>query len=78
MARETKEGIYKGIIERDEKGNYFCGPYLLDFKMVEAQFKVGDKVSLKKVIANNSRISVDAYPQKSIKFFLAGEEHDNE
>jgi hypothetical protein len=29
---KDKKGVYTGIIEKDEKGNYFCGEYLLDFK----------------------------------------------
>ena len=46
MGKETKEGLYQGIIEKDEKGNYFCGPYLLDYKFTEANFKLGDKISI--------------------------------
>lgn len=75
MARETKEGLYKGIIERDEKGNYFCGPYLLDYRLTEAEFKLGDRVSIKKIVSNTSGKSVEDYPQKAVKFFLAG--HDD-
>ena len=71
MGKETKEGLYQGIIEKDEKGNYFCGPYLLDYKMVEADFKLGDKISIKKLINNPSHMSSELYPKKSIKFSLA-------
>ena len=74
MSRETKKGVFQGIIERDAQGNYFCGPYLLDYQYTEANFKLGDKISLKTVIANPSNKSIEAYPQKSMKFFLAGEE----
>lgn len=74
MSKETKKGIFKGIIERDEQGNYFCGPYLLDYQYTEAQFKLGDLVSIKSVIANPSGKSRTAYPMKSMKFFLADEE----
>lgn len=76
MPRETKRGLYQGFIERDEKGNYFCGPYLLDYKMTEANFKLGDKVSIKKIVGNTSGKSVEDYPQKAIKFSLAGEDRD--
>lgn len=71
MGKETKEGLYQGIIEKDEKGNYFCGPYLLDYKFTEANFNLGDKISIKKLINNPSNMSVEAYPKKSIKFSLA-------
>lgn len=71
MGKETKEGLYQGIIEQDEKGNFFCGPYLLDYKMVTTGFKLGDKISIKKLINNPSDISVEQYPKKSIKFSMA-------
>lgn len=71
MAKETKAGIYQGIIEQDEKGNFFCGPYLLDYKFTEANFKLGDKISIKTLINNPSDISVEQYPKKSMKFSLA-------
>ena len=74
MPKETKKGIYQGIIEKDENGNYFCGPYLLDYKMVVSTFKEGDKISIKTLINNPSNMSVERYPQKSIKFFLADKE----
>ncbi|RRA94550.1 hypothetical protein [Paenimyroides viscosum] len=71
MGKETKEGLYQGIIEKDEKGNFFCGPYLLDYKMVTANFQLGDKISIKKLITNPSDISFEQYPKKSIKFSMA-------
>lgn len=74
MSKETKKGIFRGIIEKDAQGNYFCGPYLLDYQNVESQFKLGDLVSIKTVIANPSGKSNTAYPMKSMKFFLADEE----
>lgn len=74
MSKETKKGIFIGIIEQDEQGNYFCGPYLLDYQYTEAQFKLGDQISIKTIIANPSGKSNVAYPMKSMKFFLAGEE----
>ena len=33
MSKE--KGVYTGIIEKDNDGNYFCGEYLLDYKEVE-------------------------------------------
>ncbi len=71
MGKETKEGLYQVIIEKDDKGNYFCGPYLLDYKFTEANFKLGDKISIKTLINNPSDISVEQYPKKSMKFSLA-------
>lgn len=76
MPRETREGLYQGIIEKDADGNFFCGPLLLDYKTVVAHFRTGDRISVKKVIANNSAKSIEAYPQKAVKFSLAVAEHD--
>jgi hypothetical protein len=76
MPKETKKGLYQGIIEKDENGNYFCGPYLLDYKMVVTNFKLGDKISIKTLINNPSDKSAEQYPKKSMKFSLAGEDHD--
>lgn len=73
--KDTKKGLYIGIIEQDEKGNFFCGPYLLDYKMVVAGFKLGDKISVKRVVTNPSDISFDKYNKKSVKFSMAGEDH---
>lgn len=78
MPKETKKGLYQGIIEKDENGNYFCGPYLLDYKLVESTFKLGDKISIKTLINNPSDKSIEQYAQKSMKFFIAGEDHDND
>lgn len=81
MSKETKEGIYKGIIEKDENGNYFCGPYLLDYKLTVAKFKLGDTVLINTVINNRSDISLTQYPKKSMKFTLIVDEvieEDNE
>ena len=45
MSKE-KKGVYTGIIEQDADGNFFCGPYLLDYKYTVASFKIGDEVNL--------------------------------
>jgi len=71
MSKE--KGVYTGIIEKDTDGNYFCGPYLLDFQHVERNFKLGDEVNIKSVITNPSDRSFSQYPQKSRVFFLANE-----
>jgi hypothetical protein len=71
MSKE--KGVYTGIIEKDENGNYFCGDYLLDYQMVEKNFKLGDEINLKTVIANPSDRSYNQYPKKSRVFFLAND-----
>lgn len=64
------KGIYTGIIEKDENGNFFCGPYLLDYKKVTTAFSLGQKITIKSVIANPSDKSFAAYPQKSSDFAI--------
>lgn len=72
MAKQ--KGIYTGKIEKDEKGNYFCGPYLLDYKYTEVgKFKIGDEVNIKSVINNPSNASAADYAKKSRDFFLAND-----
>lgn len=72
-----QKGVYTGIIEQDEYGNYFCGEFLLDYKYtVAGKFKVGDEINIKTVIANPSDASANWYPQKSRNFFLANEKGD--
>lgn len=67
---KDKKGVYSGIIEKDENGNYFCGEYLLDYQRVEESFKLGDKITIKSIIENPSDRSFAQYPKKSRDFFL--------
>ncbi len=52
-----KKGVYTGTIEKDADNNFFCGAYLLDYKLVQTKFKLGDMVTIKSVIENPSDIS---------------------
>jgi hypothetical protein len=76
MAKEgdntmLNKGIYTGIIEKDENGNFFCGEILLDYKIVASGFSVGDVVTVKTVIVNPSDMTYNQYPKKSRNFALA-------
>ena len=69
-----KKGVHTGKIGKDDKNNYFCGQYLLDYKSVESgKFNVGDIINIKSVIANPSNASNEQYPMKSSNFFLAND-----
>jgi hypothetical protein len=70
---KDKKGVYTGIIEQDENGNFFCGKYLLDYQYTVANFKIGDEINIKTVIANPSDKSYNQYPEKSRNFFLAND-----
>ena len=63
-----QKGVYTGVIEKDENNNFFCGAYLLDYKMVVAKHSLGDLVTIKSVIENPSDISHNKYPKKSKNF----------
>ncbi|MGL2986834.1 hypothetical protein ACSVH5_04490 [Flavobacterium sp. RSSA_27] len=66
-SKMLKKGIHTGIVEQDEDNNFFCGPYLLDYKMA-LQYKLGDIITIKSVIENPSDKSYDKYPKKSRNF----------
>ena len=67
------KGIYTGIIEKDEHGNFFCGEYLLDYQMVLKGFILGDEITIKTVIVNPSDKSYNMYPKKSRNFAIAND-----
>jgi hypothetical protein len=68
-----QKGVYTGIIEKDENNNFFCGIYLLDYKMVQAKHAIGDLITIKSVIENPSDISHNKYPKKSKNFDKANQ-----
>jgi len=68
MSKE--KGVYTGAMEQDGEGNFFCGPYLLDYQMA-MKYKIGDKINIKSIIENPSDKSYNQYPKKSRDFFLA-------
>ena len=70
------KGIYTGIVEIDENGNYFCGEFLLDYQMVSRSFKLGDEITIKTVIVNPSDKSYAVYEKKTRNFAIANEKKD--
>ena len=66
--RMLQKGVYTGIIEKDENNNYFCGEFLLDYKVVMAKHVVGEMITIKSIIENPSDISYNKYPKKSKNF----------
>ncbi len=72
MSKSTEDkmpqkGVFTGIMEQDENKNYFCGEYLLDFKMAQ-KHALGDWITIKSIIENPSDISYNQYPKKSKNF----------
>lgn len=66
-SKMPQKGVFTGIMEQDENKNYFCGEYLLDFKMAQ-KHTLGDWITIKSVIENPSDISYNKYPKKSKNF----------
>jgi hypothetical protein len=66
-----EKGLFTGALEKDDKGNFFCGEYLLDFKMVTNNYLLGDLVTIKTVIVNPSDMTYNLYPKKSKNFAKA-------
>jgi len=62
-----QKGVFTGIMEQDENKNFFCGEFLLDFKMAQ-KHNLGDWITIKSVIENPSDISYNKYPKKSKNF----------
>jgi hypothetical protein len=63
-----QKGVYTGIVEKDENNNFFCGAFLLDYKMVMAKHVIGEMITIKSIIENPSDISYNKYPKKSKNF----------
>lgn len=62
-----QKGVYTGILEQDDKNNFFCGEYLLDYKMAQ-NYQLGEFITIKSIIENPSDISYNQYPKKSKNF----------
>lgn len=65
--RMLQKGVYTGIMEKDENNNFFCGVYLLDYKMAQ-KHTLGDWITIKSIIENPSDISYNKYQKKSKNF----------
>ena len=65
--RMLQKGVYTGIMEKDENNNFFCGVYLLDYKMAQ-KHALGDWITIKSIIENPSDISYNKYQKKSKNF----------
>ena len=72
-----QKGIFTVIMEQDENGNYFCGEYLLDYKLASSNHAIGDWITIKSIIENPSDISYNQYPKKSKNFDKANNKPQN-
>nr|WP_315251926.1 hypothetical protein [uncultured Flavobacterium sp.] len=62
-----QKGVFTGIMEQDENKNFFCGEYLLDYRIAQ-RHNLGEWITIKSVIENPSDISYNKYPKKSKNF----------
>ena len=75
--RMLQKGVYTGIMEQDENNNFFCGEYLLDYKM-STKYPIGEWITIKSIIENPSDISYNKYPKKSKNFDKANNKPQQE
>ena len=75
--RMLQKGVYTGIMEQDENNNFFCGEYLLDYKMA-TKYPAGEWITIKSIIENPSDISYNKYPKKSKNFDKANNKPQQE
>ena len=62
--------LYEGIIQQDEKRNYYCGTFLLNYKLVDQNYTVGQKIKIVEVVENSSDRTKIYYPNYASKFNL--------
>lgn len=62
------QNIQKGIIEQDSDGNFHCGKYILSYKYVITNNKIGDEIIITEICENKSEISKEKYPHFGSKF----------
>lgn len=63
------EAVLDGIIEQDEKGNYYCGNSVFQYKKVHNKVEVGSKIKITKTIENTSS-TISIYPNFIVGFEL--------
>ncbi len=62
-----ESGIFEGIIEKDNKGNYHCEQIILTYKDITANgYKIGDKIRILKTAINTNEKNKDFYPKFAI------------
>ena len=59
---------YQGIIEQDEQGNYYCGPYHLNYNYVHDRFRVGQKIRIIQSDQNTNQRTKYLYEHYASKF----------
>lgn len=59
---------YEGEIQQDSQRNYYCGEFLLSFKLVESNYCIGDRVRITDSSINSQSKTKDMYPKFATKF----------
>ena len=62
--------IHEGVIQRDNKGNYFCGDFMLKYMEVHQVYEPGTRIMIKSVAPNYNSRTKDQYPQIVMSFEL--------
>ncbi|HEX5001554.1 MAG TPA: hypothetical protein VFW78_03585 [Bacteroidia bacterium] len=64
----SNTAIYEGEIEQDERKNFHCGEYLLNFRLVNESYKVGDIIRILDFTSNNNSRTNIFYSKFATKF----------
>lgn len=68
---ENNINIHEGLIAQDEKGNYHCDDYYLNYKLVHENYSIGDKIVITQEDVNTNRKTMNYYSKYAIKFKLS-------
>ncbi|MCF8342992.1 MAG: hypothetical protein K9I82_18595 [Chitinophagaceae bacterium] len=60
---------YEGLIEQDNKGNFYCGEYALAYlHIINNNFKIGDRIKITESMENTNNKTNLLYPKHAKKF----------
>ena len=65
---EKAENIYEGLIAQDEKGNYYCDHYHLNYGFVHERFRIGQKIIITQDDLNTNPRTKDLFSHYAVKF----------
>lgn len=65
--RNGNDNEFEGVLDKDNNGNYFCGEFLITYKLVnELDLKIGDSLKIYSSLSNTKAYS-DIYKKMALK-----------
>jgi hypothetical protein len=65
---QSEEKLHKGEIAQDEKGNYYCDHYHLNYVFVHERFRIGQKIIITQEDQNMNPRTKDLFSHYAVKF----------